>query len=143
MSERLHGVIFEADEATAADFFCELPPVTFLRLVPLESSGLWAIFTEGWPGDNDVLDDIAIKCSRQFGKVVRYAYDSRVDFFSDLYEHGVLTQSQMPKERGVPLLAKYPFPSNAKEPGLDEQIDSAYRSGYDRALLSTWWRPSS
>lgn len=93
MSDRTNGVLFETTERLAVEFFRELTPRTFLRLTAIDEQGLYGIYAEGWPGDREVLDEIASRASGEFGMSVRYCYEGAVGFCNSLYENGQQTRS--------------------------------------------------
>lgn len=149
MSDRTDGVIFESDKDRAVDFFCNLEPVTFLRLVRLDAPGpwgvadaLWGIAAEGWPGDREVLDEIAQEASIAFSVSLRYRYDGCVGSLSDLYEDGQRTRTQDEEDRSTPQFRNDVFTVFGRDRTMHEKAESALLWGdHQDVVLDIRWRP--
>ena len=96
MSNKINGVVFEASEEQAVDFFCNLEPKTFLKLTLLDGDDLWGISAEGWPGDAEILDEIARLVSVVTGIGYRVCYHSAVGFCDSLYKEGKCVHTMDP-----------------------------------------------
>lgn len=126
MGDDRHGVIFEASEEAAANFFSDLEPKTFLRLTRLDSKNVWGIYAEGWPGDGEVLNDIARLASITFQKSVRYRYADAVGFLSDIYEQGQRTQTEDADDPSVPQIRGDVFQALGLNQNMHDVVEAAF-----------------
>ena len=135
MSDRTHGVIFEAEEEDAVEFFRKLDHPTFLRLTSLDSNGLWGIYTEGWPGDQEVLDEITRSASIILNTSLRYRYVDDAGHLCDLFENGERTRSQDPDD---PSVARFPgdvFKAFGRARTMHDVVEHAFAWGVNRNWL--------
>jgi len=129
MSDRTNGVVFAADEDVAVEFFSDLEPTTFLRLTQLDENDLWGIYAEGWPGDREVLDEIARLASVAVGVSYRVCYDGAVGPLDSLFENGERTQSMDPDDQ-----CTQPWQGNVckvfgRHSNIDDTIEAAFKWG--------------
>lgn len=136
MGDDRHGVIFAASEEHATNFFSDLEPKTFLRLTLLDTKNVWGIYAEGWPGDGEILNDIARLASITFGKSVRYRYADAVGFLSDLYEQGQRTKTEDADDRSVPRIRGDVFQIFGLKQNMHEVVEAAFTwAGNDNWVL--------
>lgn len=125
MSLKIKGAIFASGEDAAVEFFCNINPTTFLRLTELEP-GLWGIYAEGWPGDQEVLDEIARSASVTFGMSLSYFYHSTVDFISELYENGRLTRTEDTTDTETPQFTGCVFEVFGRDSSLHDVVETKF-----------------
>ncbi|MEO2034780.1 MAG: hypothetical protein ABGZ35_22090 [Planctomycetaceae bacterium] len=140
MSDKTHGVVFEATQKDAVDFFQSLNHSTFLRLTALDSNGLWGIYTEGWPGDQKTLDEIALSASLVLNTSLRYRYVDDAGSLCDLFENGLRTRSQDPDDPSVPRFSGDVFKAFGRTRALHDVVEVAFAwGGNEDWLLENDW----
>ena len=129
MSDRTYGVVFEASEDSAVEFFSELNAPTFLRLTRLDADELWGVYAEGWPGDREVLEDVAIRASARLGKCLLYRYDDILGHYCVLFENGTKTRSQDVEDCETPRFRGDVFKVFGHGSDLHDTVEKAFRWG--------------